>query len=224
MPKADFQEARRLASLSSDCSFLLTHLVRQNGSPARRNDEALHTLLSILGITPQGDPVLRAGKVGWYNKCSAKYFDPEQQRWVAANSSPSVCFTESTLAGLRAHREVFNAQYGIAFDRDWLFGRGANPCLNIRVDLLKQEVKVPGYDYVRHNFNFIPFGLQPFVNIVNESFDATHEREWRHVGDLQFSWTDILFIFAPETDFHALSSIQQSGRPVLFDLAWLDRV
>ena len=48
-----------------------------------------------------------------------------------------MCFTESTLEGLKAHREVFSAKYGIAFDRDYLFERGANPCINLRTSLLK---------------------------------------------------------------------------------------
>ena len=43
--------------------------------------------------------------------------------------------------------------------------------------------------------------LQPYVNIINEAFDATHEREWRYVGDLRFSLEELRFVFCPESDF-----------------------
>ncbi len=128
------------------------------------------------------------------------------------------------MPGLKAHREVFDSRYGIAFDRDLLFERGANPCLNIRKSLLKEQIQTPIDNYSRCVYNFIPHRLQPFVNIIHESFDATHEREWRYPGDLAFRYKDVLFVFCPEKDFPRFCSIQSSGRPVLFDLAWLDRL
>lgn len=59
---------------------------------------------------------------------------------------------------------------------------------------------------------------------MSESFDASHEREWRHHYDMEFSWSDIRFIFCPESDFEIFSKIQINGLPTLFDLTWLDRV
>jgi hypothetical protein len=43
---------RELARLSTDCSFLLTHMVRQNGDPQKTDDEAKRDLQSILGLSP----------------------------------------------------------------------------------------------------------------------------------------------------------------------------
>jgi hypothetical protein len=215
--------ARKLARLSSDCSFLLTHLIRQNGD--RRDAEGRKILLSILDAnTTRPKPRLEASPVGWYSVASPKVFNPKTCKFDGSIESKAVCFTESTLPGLKAHREVFDSKYGIAFDRDLLFERGANPCLNIRESLFKEPIQTPIDNYARNVYNFIPYQLHPFVNIIHESFDATHEREWRHPGDLSFGYEDIFFVFCPEKDFPKFCSIQSSGRPVLFDLAWLDRL
>ena len=187
MPKASADTARKLARLGSDCSFLLTHMIRQNGNPAKTDAEALATLLSILGLSPAGTPMLKGGPVaGWYAAVGgANLFDPTSGTFKTAATSRAVSFTDSTLAGLRAHRVVFDVRYGLAFDRDWLFMQGAAPCLNIREELLKGELPIlAGEKFPRKVYNFIPADLHPFINIINESFDATHEREWRRSGDL----------------------------------------
>lgn len=225
MSQTNAEIARKLASLSSDCSFLLTHLVRQNEE--LRDAEARKTLLLILDAdtTTKPRPRLKSSSVGWYSGvANTKVFNPETIKFNGSIESRAVCFTESTLQGLKAHREVFGSKYGIAFDRDLLFERGANPCLNIRESLLKEQIQTPIDKNSRNVYNFIPYQLQPFVNIIHESFDATHEREWRYPGDLSFSYKDVLFVFCPEKDFPRFCSIQSSGRPVLFDLAWLDRL
>jgi len=225
MPRASVEDARRLARLSNDCSFLLTHMIRQNTRPPRSDEAAKKILLSILGVSGGKPPVLKAGRVGWYSSVSAAVFDPEQDDFVPSGESRAVCFTESTLAGLQGHRDVFRVKYGLSFDRDWLFGRGANPCLNIRGEVLKATVeRRPHERYTRKVFNYIPPGLHPFINVINEAFDATHEREWRYPEDLMFKYGDIRFVFCPEREFHVLSKIQRAGKPTLFDLEWLDRV
>jgi len=165
---------------------------------------------------------LKATTVGWYGSSDAYVFDPVSNRFDRKSCSKAVCFTESTLAGLRAHREVFSTKYGVAFDRDFLFEKGANPCLNIRENIFKKKIEIEKID--RHLYNFIPIDLHPYVNIISESFDATHEREWRYPGDLTFVSEDILFVFCPECDFPEFTYTQKDGKPVLFDLNWLDRI
>ncbi len=222
MPKSVPDEARQLARLSPDCSFLLTHLIRQNDGKSRRQARAI--LHSILGKNT-GFPELRPSPVGWFNTASGTYsFDPSKHKWGLANLAQSVCFTESTLAGLKAHREVFDTRYGLAFDRDLLFKRGANPCLNICDKMLRTRITNRGDQYARYVYNFIPYVLQPYVNVINTSFDATHEREWRYVGNLSFDRADVMFVFCPEDEFTKFAYAQQDGMPVLFDLMWLDRV
>lgn len=223
MAKASSNEARKLARLSSDCSFLLPHMIRQNDG--RTDKESKDILRSILGISEKQPSLnLKAFPVGWYSVANAPIYNPETGKFDGNGNVKAVCFTESTLSGLRAHREVFSVKYGIAFDRDCLFQKGANPCLNVREDLLKSSVPTSGERYPRRLFNFIPVELHPYVNIINQGFDATHEREWRFVGDMKFRLSEIRFIFCPEEEFSIFSSIQKKGMPTLFDLEWLDRI
>lgn len=223
MPKANAEMARELAKLSTDCSFLLTHLIRQH--EGRTSTDAKAVLKSILSIDDWlQEPLLRAGDVGWYSFAGANLFNPVTSKFDASANSRAVCFTESTLEGLKAHREVFGAEYGIAFDRDYLFERGANPCLNLRTSLLKATFTRNGEMFPRSVFNFIPSQLHPFVNVINESFDATHEREWRYAGDLDFAYSDVMFVFCPMSEFSEFTGVQTAGKPVLFDLRWLDRI
>ncbi len=223
MPMANAEMARRLARLSPDCSFLLTHLVRQNDG--RSNAVARNVLRTILDVaSAQPEPRLRASQVGWYASASPSVFDPETGEFDGLVNAHAVCFTESTLAGLKPHRDVFDARYGVAFDRDFLFESGANPCLNIRRSLLKERFTIPGEHYPRAVYNFIPQQLHSFVNIIHESFDATHEREWRYADHFSFRRQDVLFVFCPESDFATFAPIQAAGRPVLFDLHSLDRI
>jgi len=227
MPKANAELARKLARLSTDCSFLVTHLIRQKNSLL--DDDALEKMILILDLrSVPRHPKLKASSVGWYGSIQLppgpNIFDPVSSDFSGSIDDKAVCFTESTLACLKAHREIFRAKYGLAFDRDFLYACGGNPCLNFREDILKNKVLRNGERYARHVYNFIPSQLVPYVNIIHESFDATHEREWRHVGDFTFKHSDCIFIFCPEKHFAAFSGIQIHGRPVLFDLEWLDRI
>ena len=223
MSKTTADQARELAKNSSDCSFLLTHLIRQ--SDGRSDLESKKILSSILEIeSSKPASTLKASVTGWYGISSPYVFNPTTGKLDGTIENRSVCFTESTLAGLKAHRDLFQVKYGLAFDRDDLFNRGANPCLNIREPLLKSLTHFAGDRNPRYLYNFIPATLQPFVNVIHSSFDATHEREWRFAGDLEFDWRDIKFVFCPEGDFPLFSMVQKNSLPCLFDLLWLDRV
>jgi hypothetical protein len=224
MAKASMKEAQELAQRSADCSQLLTHLIRCNTAPPRTADEARETLRSILGLgTPPQQPRLRATAVGWYSACvgPVDVFDYEARTFQSVSRVDGVCFTNSTLNGLRAHRDVFDAQYGLAFNRDFLLGQGASPCLDIRADLFREEIQLKHEMYPRRLYNFVPRSLLPFVNIINETFDATHEREWRIARDLTFQHADLRYVFCPESDFALFSGVEVEGGPTLYDLGWL---
>jgi hypothetical protein len=228
MPKATKVQSSQLAHLSSDCSFLLSHLIRQNSEANRSDNQALFLLKSILGLAEDSvaiKPTLKASTTGWFGACkSAKIYSPDNPHYFSRPTrTQGVCFTESTLSGLKAHRDIFSAKYGLAFDRDYLFSQGANPCLNIREETLKFKINKNANRYGKL-YNFIPDALAGYVNIINDVFDATHEREWRYLGDLEFIISHIKFIFCPERDFHVFAPLQEKGIPCLFDLAWLDRV
>lgn len=223
MPQTDADDSRELARNSPDCSFLLTHLIRQNNQ--RTDQEAQDILNSILDVDSETpEPLLKSSTVGWYGTSRPYIFNPSTGNLDGNINNQAVCFTESTLAGLRAHCDLFNVKYGLAFDRDDLFNRGANPCINISSKLLRSSIARLGDRYSRSLYNFIPTKLQPFVNIIHNSFDATHEREWRYPGDLEFELEDLMFVFCPESEFYIFSGVQVNSMPCLFDLEWLDRV
>lgn len=223
MPHTDAALARELAKNSSDCSFLLTHLIRQNEN--KSDADAQEILVSILDLkSASPNPMLKSSAVGWYGTSSPHIFDPATMDFDYSSNNKAVCFTESTLVGLKAHRDLFQVKYGLAFDRDELFSYGANPCINISNNLLRKSTPVLNKRYDKYLYNFIPRDLHPLVNVIHGSFDATHEREWRFPSDLGFRWSSIRFLFCPEEEFHQFVSIQNNAIPCLFDLAWLDRI
>jgi hypothetical protein len=221
--KTNAEESQELARKSPDCSFLLTHLIRQNDG--KTDSDAQHIMSLILDLHSQSQKAkLLASKTGWYSAANAKYFNPEVGELAYTMEYKSVCFTESTLSGLKAHRDMFGAKYGLSFDREFLFNKGAAPCINIPSNIFKSKLSFNSNEHNRSVYNFVPKELHPYINVMNSSFDASHEREWRHHQDMDFKWSDIKFIFCPEEDFAHLSKIQVNGLPTLFDLAWLDRV
>lgn len=223
MPSTQRENAEKIGRESLDCSFLLTHLIRQDkGRSDDKSKDILEKILDIYSTDPK--PKLEAHKTGWYGTNSGTHiFNPITKTFDGIIQNKAICFTESTQAGLKTHRDVYKAKYGLSFIRDFLFVNGANPCLNIRESLLKSIVNYPGKTYNLHIFNFIPEELLPFVNIMNSYFDATHEREWRVAHDLEFNWNDVFFVFCPEQDFGIFSKVQTNSKPCLFDLAWLDK-
>lgn len=223
MPQTNANESRELARNSTDCSFLLTHLIRQNdGKSDTDAKNRLELILNIGGTAPS--PMLKSSTVGWYGTSSPNVYNPATGNFDGGIRNKAVCFTESTLAGLKAHRDLFSVKYGLAFDREDLFSRGANPCINISESILRANQPVANSAYAKHLYNFIPERLHPFVNIIHDLFDATHEREWRYPDDLNFNLTDLRFVFCPETEFQYFSAVQTNVMPCLFDLAWLDRI
>lgn len=191
----------------------------EQGNCIKKNEEAKSILESILGFK-DGQPMLKGSPVGWYSRCtSALIYKPDQKAFQPSAGVRAACFTESTLAGLAAHRDVFGSRYGLAFLRDYIIKKGGNPCININEEIMYEKISS---DEKHHKlYNFIPEKLVPFVNVINERFDATHEREWRVAGDFPFEPNEIMFVFCPSEEFHFFSQLQKNGSPVLFDLDWL---
>ena len=188
-------KARGLAVESVDCSQILTHLIRQDNG--RRSDHDARQILSkILGLT-EGSPLLKACETGYFHHQTTKVFSPFSSGYNTPSNVKAVCFTESTLQGLKAHNKIYEAKYGISFKRDILYEKGANPVINIRADLLEKEVgcAVKSYSKWEKLKNHIPDALTPYVNTISATFNATQEREWRYAGDLNFNINDIFIIF-----------------------------
>jgi len=120
MPQTNADQARELARNSTDCSFLLSHLIRQN--EGRSDAEAKNILELILDLvsTPPNS-TLKATATGWYGTSTPYVFNPATGDLDGSVRNRAVCFTDSTLSGLKAHRDLFQVKYGVAFDRDFLF-------------------------------------------------------------------------------------------------------
>lgn len=93
MVKATCEQQQILAKLSSDCSPLLTHLVRQNDG--KSDADAQNILRSILGLVPGTTPSLRASITGWYGSESVtpRVFSPEKGRLLEKALEPPVCLS-----------------------------------------------------------------------------------------------------------------------------------
>ena len=95
--------------------------------------------------------------------------------------------------------------------------------------------KVEKFDEVLKSFdwNAIPaegvveymigINLFPGVFVVAEHNDPQQQKYLRYLN-IDEEPRDVLFVFCPRTDFGHFSRIASAGIPVLFDLAWLDRV
>jgi len=220
MPKTNFSSSFELAKLSNDCSFLLTHLIRQNdGKTDEQAKDILSQILDLFATDPK--PILKASGTGWYHTSTANIYNPTSGQFEEHITNKSVCFTESTLGGLQAHSQIFNSKYGLAFSRYQLSKKGANPCINIHESIFRKKVETSD-GKTKYVYNFLPKPILPFVNVINDRFDSTHEREWRYPGNLEFSYCDLVFVFCPKQDFELFSLSQKAGMPVLFDLNFLN--
>lgn len=202
--------------------MILSHLIRDHKCKDKTMMSPREILVSILDLENNAkNPVLKATKTSWYSTSSgARVFNHSEDRFETVKVPQAVCFTEATFGGLGAHRQVFEAKYGLAFDRDFLMAKGANPCINLTEIYLRARVPFPDSKSYKV-YNCLPESLRPFVNVVNERFDPTSEREWRIPHDLEFDLSDVHFIFCPKSEFSIFSRFQKKGFPILFDLDWL---
>ena len=210
MPAASDFILEHLAKQSFDSSFIISHLIRQidtDGAEVKSDAASLEILKSILDFDKLGEsPLLKANRIT---------NDPGQPCFREGYEHPPVvCLTESTLMGLKSHRDTFHVKFGLAFARSFIISRSGNPCININ-ELLFSEVQ-----------DELPHALRPFVRIIRyanrEFYDSSREKEWRIVNDFRFKVSSVQFIFCPTSEFSSFSVYQNRGLPVLFDLEWLD--
>lgn len=126
-------DTKNLSKSSINCSLQLAHLVGADTDETQSNAKEVYK--SILAL---------AGPIGWAaNLESPSVFDVSSKEWARNTIYPLklISFTGSTLAGLKAHRDIYGAQYGLAFDGSFLLSKGAKPCLNIRQSLLQTEIE-----------------------------------------------------------------------------------
>jgi hypothetical protein len=128
----------------------------------------------------------------------------------------SVCFTEaplsqvSQLTRLIPKRSIELRPYGVVFWKDHLMDCGANPAIYLNAQgnslsryLIKQfeeifkdvqSLKSLKAAEERHYKSIIQ--LYALLNVFNRERNFMWEREWRHMGDLSFKYSDLVAIIA----------------------------
>jgi len=125
----------------------------------------------------------------------------------APESQCAVCFSEtplhqlSRLAGRRG-------PYGIGFTKDFLIARGGGPVLYAYAGTPHARALQKLVDDARALPNptvSLIWRVTPFVDLPGDyggrSYRFEWEREWRHVGNLDFQPDDVAFLIIPE-DLH----------------------
>lgn len=128
----------------------------------------------------------------------------------------SVCFTEAPLSQVHQltriipKRTIKLKPYGLVFWKDALMDRGANPAIYLNAQgnslskyLLDQFEKEFGgirtlkrlkTNERKHYESIIQFFA--LLNVVKKKNNFMWEREWRHMGDLDFKYEDVVAIIA----------------------------
>jgi hypothetical protein len=215
MPIATDKQCLKFGTLASDCSFIISHLIRQTNNESDK--KTFDKLTSILDIkNDRRKPILK----------STLQSDKETKLPLYHVDKKVVCFTESTLTGLKAHAAVFKCKFGISFPRDYMLKNKVNPCFYMSESLMFQGDFNDKHKLI-YNIKGIPKNLHPYIikirnpTHVHDRYNSIHEKEWRHINDFAFDIKHLFFVFAPVKFFKKLSCIQQNGLPVLFDLNWL---
>ncbi len=111
--------------------------------------------------------------------------------------------------------------YGIVFTREFIISKGAQPAIYINSynnnNWLRESADVI-YE-IAHKNNFRKgkmWRFLPYLNAMHERYDFTWEREWRVLGDVQFTPSDVVAIILPRQGSDAWrNKFASRGIPVL---------
>ena len=207
----------------ADYSTFLVHLTRAQGlKPAR---EVLHEILEqrcLAAIRPHClfGPILN------------NFDDDDRKHFNVA------CFTEAPLhqiglfIGPIEGRGVELEPYGLVFTKEFIGTKGGNPALYINT-YHQDELKNAALDLFgkAHEDGFEDSSitrLLPFVNIFGKTatggtYDFHWEREWRVVGDVEFTWSDVVVGLCPEGEIEEFAD-EFPAVPFICPFWGLDRI
>lgn len=133
----------------------------------------------------------------------------------------SVCFTEVPLQYLRrlaCHRVP---ALGLGFQKEYIVERGGGPIQYAYQNTRHAEAWKAMVSDAIDNPSAPVWDAAPFVDVPgtygNSNYFWEFEREWRHVGNLQFVESDPAFLIIPEDDhkyardYFEAAKIDQSG-------------
>ena len=116
----------------------------------------------------------------------------------------SVCFSEMPLHHLKRLADV-RGPHGIGFRKEFIVERGGGPILYAYKDTPQAHAIKAMVNAAAHDPNAPVWDIAPFVDLPgtygNSMYLYEWEREWRHVGDLEFSELDPAFLIIP-ADLH----------------------
>jgi len=148
-----------------------------------------------------------------------------QRRIVAANAfgagrklalaRRSVCLSEVPLHHLKRLADV-RGPHGIGFRKVFIVERGGGPILYAYKDTPQAQAVNAMVQAAAHDPNSPVWRVAPFVDLPGTYGWSTYlyewEREWRHVGDLDFSVTDPAFLIIPESHHEAARDFFHSAK------------
>lgn len=186
-----------------DLSRFLVHLTRDyDGEVARSN---LISILNEKRICARNAYCLVMHKIkqmGFSNLLKSQF--------------KTVCFTETPLTQIKQlvsdieGRRIQLKPYGLVFWKDDLFEKGASPAVYINAKGTSiSQFLLDAFDSIfknvatckklkrvepAHDKNIVHY--YSLINVVKDKHDFLGEREWRHHGDFEFRYADIVAIIA----------------------------
>lgn len=135
------------------------------------------------------------------------------------NSFKTVCFTEAPLNQIKnlvsdiPKRNIKLKPYGIVFWRDKLLDKGANPAIylnakgtDLRDYLIQQfdnqfkEIKTLRKLKREDDYYYEIIQYFSLINVINDKYDFSWEREWRFHGDFKFNYRNIVAIVCEDPE------------------------
>lgn len=184
----------------SDLSRYLVHLTRNY-----KNESALDNLISILKTK-----TIQARNYHCLFSPKLRKMDISD---VLKNSFKTVCFTETPLNQIKnlvqdiPDRSINLQPYGIVFWRDQLLEKGANSAIYLNAqgtdlrDYLIQQFddqfrNVKTLRKLKKEDSYYNEIVQYFslINVINDKYDFSWEREWRYHGDFKFNYRNMVAI------------------------------
>jgi hypothetical protein len=210
------QHVREVLNRRGDLSTFVVHLTRDSGGrSARANLRRIVTSRTLIAASP----------MGW----AASQDHPTNE---GAQSQRVVSFSETPLEHIYSlvaeipNRRVVLRPYGLAFTKMKARQKGVNPVWYVDMTPGRNWTAALALDQIRTqaiqtgDFHQQPAAqLFPFCEQMgtwpNRQKEFWWEREWRHVGDLRFRFSEVALWLCPEgeiDDFEDLINEQGQAR------------
>lgn len=196
-------EIREMISRRADLSTFLVHLTRDLGTKTAKQNL---TRILRTKILEARNPFGPAKNVGGKK-------DRQSQRCVSFTEVPLIYV--HCLTGEIPKRQICLSPYGLAFTKLRAREKGVNPVWYVDI--------TPGHEFLMNSINhliekrqhttFRTSSIAKICPLIEQMGSGTRasdgrpyhkefwwEREWRHVGDFPFFYSDITLGFAPEDE------------------------